>query len=74
MTLGTLGAEYHVFSAHFCMFLLCRQRMKEFCALNHNSASGLRNRYTESLQLDLIPAGGFCHPPLIVESDDTLAA
>ena len=42
--------------------------------LNHNSATYLRNRYAQSLQLGFVLAGGFCHSPFVVKSDDALAA
>lgn len=42
--------------------------------INHNSATYLRNRYAQSLQLGFVLAGGFCHSPFVVKSDDALAA
>lgn len=41
---------------------------------SHNSATYLRNRYAQSLQLGFVLAGGFCHSPFVVKSDDALAA
>ena len=42
--------------------------------LTHNSATYLRNRYAQILQLGFVLAGGFCHSPFVVKSDDALAA